>query len=77
MLFISYIEIRCLPLKIKIHVIQECLPEQNSTNFKFGTKCRARCNETSYRLIGPHIRECLILGIWSGYEQFCIGKKNK
>ncbi len=76
-LFIYNIEIRCPALKINIRVIRDCLPEQNSTDFKFGTKCRARCNETGYRLIGPHTRECLILGIWSGYEQFCMGKKNK
>ncbi|CAF4284048.1 unnamed protein product, partial [Adineta steineri] len=65
--------IRCDPLKSNSDVIQECLPEQeNSTDFKFGTKCRARCSENGYRLLGPHTRECLILGIWSGYTQFCI-----
>lgn len=63
-------------MKINIHVIQECLPPQSSTDFKFGTKCQAKCNETGYRLLGPRTRECLVLGIWSGYEQFCIGKKN-
>ncbi|CAF1017076.1 unnamed protein product [Adineta steineri] len=66
-------EIRCHSLKSNSDVIQECLPEQeNSTDFKFGTKCRARCSENGYRLLGPHTRECLILGIWSGYTQFCI-----
>lgn len=60
-----------------MHMIQECLPEQNSTDFRFGTKCRARCNETGYRLIGPRTRECLIVGVWSGYEQFCVGKKKQ
>ncbi len=71
---IYYVEIRCPPLKNHMQVIQECLPEQNTTDFRFGTKCRARCNETGYRLIGPRTRECLIVGIWSGYEQFCTGK---
>jgi hypothetical protein len=75
LVLIYYTEIRCSPLKINTEVIQECLPEQNSTDLKFGTKCRARCGEIGYRFIGPHVRECLILGIWSGYEQFCVGKK--
>ncbi len=63
-------------MKINTQVIQECLSEQNnSTVFKVDTKCRARCREFGYRLLGPHTRICLILGIWSGYEQFCIGRK--
>ncbi|CAF1552927.1 unnamed protein product, partial [Rotaria sordida] len=53
-------------------MIQECLPKQNSSDFKIGTKCQAKCREISYQLIGPHTRQCLILGVWSGYEQFCI-----
>jgi len=67
-------ETRCSPLKINPDIIQDCSPKQNTTNYIFGTKCRARCNKTGYRLAGLHIRECLIVGIWSGYEQFCIGK---
>jgi hypothetical protein len=61
-------------LKIHPRVKQECLPQQNHTKFSFGTKCRAKCNETGYRLIGPRTRECLSMGKWTGYEQFCIGK---
>lgn len=52
----------------------ECSPQQNSTKYQFGTKCRAKCNETGYRLIGPRIRECLSMGRWTGYDQSCIGK---
>ncbi|CAF3278069.1 unnamed protein product [Rotaria sp. Silwood2] len=65
-------EIRCPLLKINTKVVQECSPEQNSSDFKISTKCRAKCSEIGYRLIGPHTRQCLILGIWSGYEQFCV-----
>ncbi|CAF3652114.1 unnamed protein product [Rotaria sp. Silwood1] len=65
-------EIRCPPLKINTQVIQECLPKQNTSDFKFGTTCRAKCSKIGYQLVGPHTRECLILGIWSGYDQFCI-----
>ncbi|UJR22438.1 hypothetical protein I4U23_025498 [Adineta vaga] len=65
-------EIHCPLLKTTTHVIQECLPKQNSINLKFGTKCQARCIESHSQLLGSHTRECLILGIWSGYEQFCI-----
>ncbi|CAF4456676.1 unnamed protein product [Rotaria sp. Silwood2] len=65
-------EIRCPLLKINTKVVQECSPEQNSSDFKIGTKCQAKCSEIGYRLIGPHTRQCLILGIWSGYEQFCV-----
>lgn len=69
------LEIRCSALKIHPRVIQACLPSQNQTNkFRFGTICRAKCNETGYRLIGPRTRECLNTGKWTGYEQFCIGK---
>ncbi|CAF3959284.1 unnamed protein product, partial [Rotaria sp. Silwood2] len=64
--------IRCPPLKVHPRVIQECLPQQNNTKLQFGSKCQAKCNETGYRLIGPRIRECLIMGRWTGYEQFCI-----
>jgi hypothetical protein len=60
-------------LKVHSGVIQECLPQQNNTKFQFGTKCRAKCNDTVYQLIGPRIRECLSIGRWNGYEQFCIG----
>lgn len=74
-MFIQTTEIRCPPLEINIHVIQECVPEQNTTYLKFGTKCRAKCNETGYRLVGPRTRECLVVGLWTGYEQFCIGKR--
>jgi len=69
-----FLEIRCPSLKVHPRVIQECLPQQMNTKFQFGTKCRAKCNETSYRLIGPRIRECLSMGRWTGYEQFCIGE---
>jgi len=61
-------------LKVRPRVIQECLPQQNNTKYQFGTKCRAKCNETGYRLIGPRTRECLSVGKWTGYEQFCIGE---
>ncbi|CAF3600564.1 unnamed protein product [Rotaria sp. Silwood1] len=64
--------IRCPALKIHPRVIQECLPQQNTTKLHFGTKCEAKCNKTGYRLIGPRIRECLVMGRWTGYEQFCI-----
>lgn len=68
------VEIHCPPLRINTYVVQECSPEQNTTDLKFGTKCRAKCNETGYQLVGPRVRECLIVGLWTGYEQFCIGK---
>ncbi|CAF3636597.1 unnamed protein product [Rotaria sp. Silwood1] len=64
--------IRCPALKTHPRVIQECLPQQNTTKLHFGTKCEAKCNKTGYRLIGPRIRECLVMGRWTGYEQFCI-----
>jgi coenzyme F420-reducing hydrogenase gamma subunit len=70
------IEIRCPPLKNHPRVIQECLPQQNNTKLQFGTKCQAKCNETGYRMIGPRIRECLSISKWTGYEQFCIGKRS-
>ncbi len=73
-LLVLFLEIRCPSLKIHPRVIQECLPQQNTTKFPFGTKCRAKCNETGYRLIGPRMRECLSVGRWTGYEQFCIGE---
>ena len=73
----SLTEIRCPLLRGSTYVVQECSPEQNTTNVKFGTKCRAKCNETGYRLLGPRVRECLIVGLWTGYEQFCIGKDLK
>ncbi len=61
-------------MKIHPRVVQECLPKQNQTKLLFGTQCRAKCNETGYRLIGPRTRECLSMGKWTGYDQFCIGK---
>ncbi len=61
-------------MKIHPRVIQECLPKQNHTKLLFGTQCHAKCNQTGYRLIGPRTRECLSMGKWTGYEQFCIGK---
>ena len=73
--FIRWIEIRCPPLKVNSQIIQECSPKNNNTNFKVGTKCQAKCKETGFKILGPLIRECLIIGIWSGYEQICIGKK--
>lgn len=56
-------------------MIQECVPESNRTNVKAGTICRARCAKIDYELIGPAVRECLILGRWSGYDQICDGTK--
>jgi hypothetical protein len=69
-----FLEIHCPSLKVHARVIQECLPQQNNTKYQFGTKCQAKCNETGYRLVGPHARECLSMGRWTGYEQFCIGE---
>lgn len=69
------VEIRCSALKIHPRVLQECTPAQDqTTKFRFGTTCRAKCNATGYRLVGPRSRECLSTGKWTGYEQFCIGK---
>ncbi|CAF3838702.1 unnamed protein product [Adineta steineri] len=65
-------EIRCPQLKVHSRIIQECLPKQNNTQLRFGTQCQVKCNDTGYRLIGPRIRECLSMGRWTGYEQFCI-----
>lgn len=70
------IEIHCPPLKFHTRVIQTCSPEQTSGSiWTVGTKCQAICNETGYRLIGPSVRQCLSLGYWSGYEQYCIGRR--
>lgn len=56
-------------------VIQKCSPESNDESFvKVGTQCQAKCNETGYRLIGPRLRQCLILGRWTGYDQMCVGE---
>ncbi|CAM4818585.1 unnamed protein product [Rotaria magnacalcarata] len=65
-------EIRCSPLKMSTQTTQECSPTQNTSSFIVGTKCRVKCSVTGHRLIGPSTRECLSLGIWSGYQQFCI-----
>ena len=69
------LEIRCLALTVNNHVIQTCSPDPvNRTTWAVGTICQAVCNETGYRLIGPGIRQCLSVGHWTGYEQFCIGR---
>ncbi|UJR26649.1 hypothetical protein I4U23_007966 [Adineta vaga] len=65
-------EIRCPSLQTRSRVLQECFPQQHTTKVQFGTKCQAKCNNTGYRLIGPRIRECLSMGRWTGYDQFCI-----
>ena len=62
-------------MKIHPRVVQECVPKQNHTKLLSGTECHAKCNQTGYRLIGPRTRECLSMGKWTGYEQFCIGKR--
>ena len=67
-------EIRCPGLKANSRVVQQCTPEQNETSSRVGTRCRATCNATGYRLLGPQMRECLILSRWTGYDQYCIGK---
>ena len=71
---LSLLEIRCPPIQGRARVIQECFPQQNSTKLQFGTKCRAKCNDTGYRLIGPRVRECLSVGRWTAYDQFCVGE---
>ncbi|CAF0841961.1 unnamed protein product [Didymodactylos carnosus] len=60
--------VHCFPLKKNPLVILNCQPK-NST--KFGTKCIASC-PTKFRIAGPRSRECLINGIWTGYDQYCI-----
>ena len=77
MIGIHSLEIHCLPLKTDSQVFQECSPKPNSTGATVGTRCRARCNESAHRLLGPSTRECLIVGRWSGYDQFCIGKQRE
>ena len=64
-------EIRCPTLKNQSRLIQDCSPPQNQTQYRASTKCRATCNGTGYRLIGPRNRECLSTGKWTGYDQSC------